>query len=439
MRETIMVATKTRAAVFGFGIGVSFFAFLIGATESLAGILDATWTAPRTNADGSALTDLASYRVYYGTQSAPCPGTTRAQVASPTSSPSANQTVTSRLTGLTAGTRYSVAVTAVDVAGNESVCSGVASAVARAEFSVSPSGTVNFGTVSLGSVAEQTITVSNTGGTALSGTASIAAPFSIVSGSPFTLSGLGTTQAVRVRFTPTTTTTVSTNITERYGEADRRTHVARRRHDRVGHDHRRGQRHRQRGGGRRSVQARRREPRGRADCAALLGDLEHDDGLGWSSRADGGRPRRGRQRVHVHRRHRDGGERDSGRYERSRDLGGEPRDHLHHGHHRLHDERAERYAAGIRPDVSVWDPDAPERNPDDVAPARHHRTRAGHVVPRPGEDARCRRQPHPLARFPVQHALNRTVSSPSMPRYQPGDGGSRGWARTQPRSARQTL
>ena len=212
-----MVATKTRAAVVGFGIGVSFFAFLIGATESLAGILDATWTAPRTNADGSALTDLASYRVYYGTQSAPCPGTTRAQVASPTSSPSANQTVTSRLTGLTAGTRYSVAVTAVDVAGNESVCSGVASAVARAEFSVSPSGTVNFGTVSLGSVAEQTITVSNTGGTALSGTASIAAPFSIVSGSPFTLSGLGTTQAVRVRFTPTTTTTVSTNIAFQVG------------------------------------------------------------------------------------------------------------------------------------------------------------------------------------------------------------------------------
>src|SRR5262245_13679785 len=217
MRETIMVATKTRAAVVGFGIGVSFFAFLIGATEGLAGILDATWTAPRTNADGSALTDLASYRVYYGTQSAPCPGTTRAQVASPTSSPSANQTVTSRLTGLTAGTRYSVAVTAVDVAGNESVCSGVASAVARAEFSVSPSGTVNFGTVSLGSVAEQTITVSNTGGTALSGTASIAAPFSIVSGSPFTLSGLGTTQAVRVRFTPTTTTTVSTNIAFQVG------------------------------------------------------------------------------------------------------------------------------------------------------------------------------------------------------------------------------
>src|SRR5499426_2765838 len=212
MRETIMVATKTRAAVVGFGIGVSFFAFLIGATESLAGILDATWTAPRTNADGSALTDLASYRVYYGTQSAPCPGTTRAQVASPTSSPSANQTVTSRLTGLTTGTRYNIAVSAVDAAGNESACSSVASAVARSDFAVSPTGTVNFGAVTIGSFADQVFTVSNTGGGTVSGSASAAAPFSVVSGSPFTLAGVGATQTVTVRFTPTTTATASATV-----------------------------------------------------------------------------------------------------------------------------------------------------------------------------------------------------------------------------------
>jgi len=212
-----MVATRTRAAFIGVGVGISFFAFLIGATEGLAGILDASWTAPTTNSDGSALTDLASYRVYYGPQSAPCPGTTPAQIASPTASPGANQTVTSRLTGLTAGTSYTVAVTAVDAAGRESACSGLATAVARAEFSVSPTGTVNFGAVSLGSVAEQTFTVSNTGGAGLSGTASVAAPFSIVSGSPFNLTSLGASQAVRVRFTPTTTTTVSTTLTFKVG------------------------------------------------------------------------------------------------------------------------------------------------------------------------------------------------------------------------------
>src|SRR5439155_765463 len=89
----------------------------------------------------------------------------------------------------------------------------IASAVARADFAVSPTGTVNFGSVPLGSFADQTFTVSNTGGGTVSGSASVPAPYSIVSGSPFTLSGVGTTQVVKVRFTPTTTSTVSANIT----------------------------------------------------------------------------------------------------------------------------------------------------------------------------------------------------------------------------------
>jgi len=117
-----------------------------------------------------------------------------------------------RLTGLTIGTLYNVAVSAVDAAGYQSACSSIASAVARADFAVSPTGTVNFGSVNLGSFAEQTFTVSNTGGGTISGSASVVAPFSIVSGSPFTLSGVGATQPVTVRFTPTTTATVSTTV-----------------------------------------------------------------------------------------------------------------------------------------------------------------------------------------------------------------------------------
>src|SRR5437867_39317 len=89
---------------------------------------------------------------------------------------------------------------------------GLVSAVARADFALNPTGTVNFGSVSLGSFAEQTVTVSNTGGGTVSGAASVGAPFSIVSGSPFTLGGVGASQAIKVRFTPTTTTTVSTNL-----------------------------------------------------------------------------------------------------------------------------------------------------------------------------------------------------------------------------------
>jgi hypothetical protein len=118
-----------------------------------------------------------------------------------------------RLTGLTTGTLYNVGVSAVNANGVQSPCSSVASAVARADFSVSPTGTVNFGSVALGSFAERTFTVSNTGGGTLSGTASVTAPFSVVSGSPFTLSGAGGTQAVNVRFTPTTTATATTNLT----------------------------------------------------------------------------------------------------------------------------------------------------------------------------------------------------------------------------------
>lgn len=182
------------------------------ANPSAAGILDAIWTAPTTNTDGSPLTDLASYLLYYGTSSSPCPGGSSVQVAAPTSSPGLNQTTSFRLTGLTTGAQYNVAVTAVDALGNQSACSSVASAVARTDFAVSPTGTVNFGSVNIGSSADQVFTVSNTGGGTVSGAASTSPPFSIVSGSPFTLGGVGANQTVTVRFTPTTTATASATV-----------------------------------------------------------------------------------------------------------------------------------------------------------------------------------------------------------------------------------
>jgi len=105
-------------------------AVLLVAASGEAGILDASWTAPTTNTDGNALTDLGSYRVYYGTMSSPCPGPTFRQVTSPTTTPGPVETVSYRLTGLVAGTLYRVSVTAVDLNGNESACSPEASAVA---------------------------------------------------------------------------------------------------------------------------------------------------------------------------------------------------------------------------------------------------------------------------------------------------------------------
>jgi hypothetical protein len=116
-----------------------------------------------------------------------------------------------RLTGLSTGTLYNVSVTAVDTEGNESACSNVASAIAQLALTVSPTGTLNFGSVNLGSVVDQPFTVQNTRSGAVSGAASTSAPFSIVAGSPFTL-GAGSSQTVTVRFSPTVPATATVNV-----------------------------------------------------------------------------------------------------------------------------------------------------------------------------------------------------------------------------------
>src|SRR2546426_633573 len=193
-------------------LGLALGAVLLATNPGSAGIVDATWTAPTTNTDGSPLVDLASYRIYHGTGSAPCPGPTFSQVASSTSSPPANQAVSFRLTGLSTGTTYFVAITAVDAGGMQSACSSTANAPARITFAVSPTGTLNFGSVNLGTFADQTFTVQNTTGGTVSGAVSVPAPFSIFSGSPFSLVGLNATQTVTVRFRPTTTATATANV-----------------------------------------------------------------------------------------------------------------------------------------------------------------------------------------------------------------------------------
>src|SRR6266568_1650783 len=56
------------------GLGLALGGLLLMAAPGGAGVIDASWTAPTTNVDGSSLTDLASYRVYYGTSNPSCPG-----------------------------------------------------------------------------------------------------------------------------------------------------------------------------------------------------------------------------------------------------------------------------------------------------------------------------------------------------------------------------
>src|SRR5262245_37363565 len=146
-----------------------------------------SWTAPTTNADGTPLTDLGGYRIYLATTTPTCPSASFFTVPSSTTTPGSGETVSTGVTALTTGTTYFVRVTAVDSSGNESACSNAASGVATADFSVTPSTTTNFGGVATGSTVDRTFTVQNTGGSSISGTATISAPYSILSGSSFTL------------------------------------------------------------------------------------------------------------------------------------------------------------------------------------------------------------------------------------------------------------
>lgn len=84
------------------------FLFLQNISPVLAGDATLTWNAPITNVDGTPLTDLSGYKVYYGTS----PGNYS------TSINVGNQT-TYTITGLGYATYYS-AVTAYDTSGNES-------------------------------------------------------------------------------------------------------------------------------------------------------------------------------------------------------------------------------------------------------------------------------------------------------------------------------
>jgi List-Bact-rpt repeat protein/fibronectin type III domain protein len=194
------------------GLCLVLIAVVLSANPGSAGVLDASWTAPVTNTDGSQLSDLGSYRLYYApSPGSPCPGSTFVQVPSLTTTPN-GETISARITGLTPGTSYTAAVTAVDINGSESVCSGTASATAGSSFSVTPTLSLGFGSVNIGGVGDQVFVVQNTRGGTVNGTVTVAAPFSVVDGSSFALVGNGATKNVIVRFAPTSGVLSTTNV-----------------------------------------------------------------------------------------------------------------------------------------------------------------------------------------------------------------------------------
>jgi hypothetical protein len=170
-----------------------------------------SWTAPTTNANGTRLTDLAGYRLYLATSLPSCPGASFHEVASPTTTPTPGQIVSTRVKGLKAHATYYARITSVDLSGNESACSSPGNGIAPPDFQVTPSGNVSFGSVAVIGSVERRLTVHNTSGASISGGASVGAPFSIVSGASFSLAP-GDTQAVVVGFRPTSAGSFAANL-----------------------------------------------------------------------------------------------------------------------------------------------------------------------------------------------------------------------------------
>jgi hypothetical protein len=96
--------------------------------------------------------------------------------------------------------------------GNDSVTVNVANPT----IEVTPT-SIDFGGVAVGSSVDKSFTVTNTGGGVLSGSATINAPYSVVSGGTYSLGG-GESQTVVVRFSPTALGTFAGNINFSGGE-----------------------------------------------------------------------------------------------------------------------------------------------------------------------------------------------------------------------------
>lgn len=101
------------------GATASLSAFTISVASS-SGSAVLTWSVPTQNVDGSALSDLTGYKIYYGTSS----GSLTSSV-----SVSGGATTTATITGLTTGTTYYFAIASISSSGGESNKSNTASKV----------------------------------------------------------------------------------------------------------------------------------------------------------------------------------------------------------------------------------------------------------------------------------------------------------------------
>jgi len=104
---------------------------LAGCAAGREGVLLVSWMPPTTNADGSRLTDLVSYQIYFNTVGSPCPGGLSVKVDATAVGRAPDGRVSVILSNFVVGQVYHVALTAVNSHGVASACSENASAPAR--------------------------------------------------------------------------------------------------------------------------------------------------------------------------------------------------------------------------------------------------------------------------------------------------------------------
>ncbi len=99
----------------------------------------------------------------------------------------------------------------VDPNPGDNVLTNIASVVTAMQLSVTPA-SFEFGTIATGTTQQTSFVVTNLGGATLTGTATVStATFAVVSGSPFSIAGFGTTN-VGVSFTPSSTGSFTDNV-----------------------------------------------------------------------------------------------------------------------------------------------------------------------------------------------------------------------------------
>ncbi len=122
--------------------------------------------------------------------------------------PGQTQNVTVAFAPVAAGTFSTNLIVAGNGGAATNALTGVG--VTPAQLGVTP-GSLNFSTIATGTTAQATFVVTNSGGAVLSGTAAASGAFTVSSGSPYNIPGLGAASVV-INFTPLSVGSFATNV-----------------------------------------------------------------------------------------------------------------------------------------------------------------------------------------------------------------------------------